>query len=49
LQVVSQPEMGEQVFIASLHPATISPEVLYHSPVWEQVFRTTKASLLVLE
>jgi hypothetical protein len=49
LQEVQQPELGERFFFTSVNPASVSPEELFLSPVWEQACGTTKTLLLVLE
>jgi hypothetical protein len=43
-----QPD-GEWFFFCSLDPATVSPEEMFLSPVWEQAFGSAKTPLLVLE
>jgi hypothetical protein len=48
LQTLPQPELGEQFFFTSSDPATVSPEELFLSPVWESACSTTKTPLLVL-
>jgi hypothetical protein len=40
---------GDWFFFCSVDPATVSPEELYLSPVWEQAFSDVKSPLLVLE
>jgi hypothetical protein len=40
---------GEWFFFCSLDAATVSPEEMYLSPVWEQAFSNVKTPLLVLE
>jgi hypothetical protein len=40
---------GDWFFFCGLDPATVSPEDMFLSPVWEQAFSTAKTPLLVLE
>jgi hypothetical protein len=49
LQALPLPELGERFFFTNSDPATVSPEELYLSPIWEQAFGTTITPLLVLE
>jgi protein involved in plasmid replication-relaxation len=49
LQELHQPDLGERFFFTSSDPATVSPEELYLTPVWEQACSTDKTPLLMLE
>jgi hypothetical protein len=49
LQAMGRPEEGEMFFFGSINLATVRPEELYLSPIWEQAFGSAKTPLLVLE
>jgi hypothetical protein len=42
-------DIGDRFFFTSVDPATVSPEELFLSPVWETAFGTSKTPLLALE
>jgi hypothetical protein len=46
---MKRPEEGEMFFFTSSDPATVSPEEMYLTPVWEQALSTDKTPLLLLE
>jgi hypothetical protein len=49
LTQMQRPEEGEWFFFTSLDPASVSPEELFLSPVWESAFGTAKTPLLMLK
>jgi hypothetical protein len=49
LQGIHQPEQGERFFFRCIDPATVSPDELFLSPVWQKAFSDVNTPLLVLE
>jgi hypothetical protein len=49
LNEIERIEEGDWFFFCGLDPATVSPEELFLSPIWEQAFGTTKTPLLMVE
>jgi hypothetical protein len=49
LLAMQRQDAEDRFFFCSLDPATVSPEELFLSPVWEHAFSTDKTPLLVLE
>jgi protein involved in plasmid replication-relaxation len=49
LRDIGQPEEGEWFFFCSLDTASVTPEEMFLSPVWQQAFGTAKTPLIVLE
>jgi hypothetical protein len=49
LAAIDRKDAGDRFFFCHLDTATASPEELFLSPLWEQLFSATKTPLLILE
>jgi hypothetical protein len=49
LTTMERQDAGDRFFFCSIDTASVTPEELFLSPIWEHAFSTDKTPLLVLE